>query len=502
MKIAILLLRSMLLLAAIYLNALSVHAQPAPEGQPLSKAQLEQLHRGYGMFIHFGLNTFNETEWSDGTLPVSSYKPTHLDCDQWVKTAKEAGFSYVILITKHHDGFCLWNSKYTDYGIASSPVKTDIVAAVAKACKKYGLKLGLYYSLWDRHEPVYKDDTAYLGYMKKQLTELLTNYGSICEIWFDGGWDKKETQWNIPEIYKLVKKLQPNCMVTVNHTIGETNNSHAIGQPVNFKEGDPIRFFPVDFRSKDPNLARWDDPKLYTWQGKKYYLPFEHTLCISDRWNWFQKKAMVPARPADELEELFYWCTANNNIMILNIPPDQTGRIRENERQRILQVADRLGIRNGKNALPAAPVNLAFNKKVTATSQADAHPATMATDYSLETYWEAKQPAASLEIDFGKAITFNRVSIMENAEMKDLGDDFSSIRIFRIGNYELQAYTDDKWTSFFKGDSIGACKIIKLSMPLTAQKIRLTILDAGGAAGINHISVAEDRKRLLRKVGM
>lgn len=119
----------------------------------------------------------------------------------------EAGFRYVVLVTKHHDGFCLWDSKYTDYDVASSPVPTDIIAAVAKACKKYGLQLGLYYSLWDRHEPSYKeaDFSRYVDYMAHQLTELMSNYGPICELWFDGGWDKPAQAWDIPRLYKLVK---------------------------------------------------------------------------------------------------------------------------------------------------------------------------------------------------------------------------------------------------------------------------------------------------------
>ena len=231
-----------------------------------------------------------------------------------MKTAKEAGFRYVILVTKHHDGFALWNSKYTDYDVASSPVKTDVVAAVAKACKKYGIELGLYYSLWDRHELSHNDPNpdAYVGFMKNQLTELLSNYGDICELWFDGGWAKKDADWKLAEVYAHIKKLQPGCLVTVNHTIGKKENITAVQQPQDMQEGDPIRFWPVDFSTKDPNLARWDDPKLYTYNNGNHYLILEHTLCLSDRWNWFQKKAILPARGVDELEELFYWATANN----------------------------------------------------------------------------------------------------------------------------------------------------------------------------------------------
>lgn len=126
-----------------------------PSTKP-NKTQELLIKRGYGMFIHFGVNTFSNHEWSDGKTPATLYNPTNLDCDQWVRVAKEAGFRYVLLITKHHDGFCLWDSKFTEYDVASSPVKTDVVAEVSKACKKYGLQFGVYYSLWDRHEPSYK----------------------------------------------------------------------------------------------------------------------------------------------------------------------------------------------------------------------------------------------------------------------------------------------------------------------------------------------------------
>ena len=271
--------------------------------------QQSQIKRGYGMFIHFGINTFNEVEWSKGNLPAASFNPTNLDCDQWIKTAKEAGFRYVILITKHHDGFCLWDSKFTDYDVAAAPVKTDVVAAVSKACKKYGLEFGLYYSLWDRHEPSHNDPNpqAYVEFMKHQLTELLTRYGTICELWFDGAWAKKDTAWHLAEVYDHIKKLQPNCLVTVNHTITIPEKNKGIRLPKDMKEGDPIRFHPVDFRTKDPNMARWDDPKLYKYVGEDTlrYLMFEHTICLSDRWNWFQKKAALPVRSLDELEELF-----------------------------------------------------------------------------------------------------------------------------------------------------------------------------------------------------
>ena len=166
----------------------SYPVEQIPATEP-NKYQLAQIERKFGMFIHFGMNTFNNTEWSDGTLPVDSYRPSAIDADQWVRTAYEAGMNYVVLITKHHDGFCLWDTDTTEYSVNYSPVKTDVVKAVSEACKKYGVKLGLYYSLWDRHEKCYKDDEKYVEYMLKHLSELTDGrYGEVVELWLDGGW--------------------------------------------------------------------------------------------------------------------------------------------------------------------------------------------------------------------------------------------------------------------------------------------------------------------------
>ena len=484
----------------LILLILSINLWSQNQSKVLTPSQIDQIERGYGMFIHFGVNTFNETEWSDGSLPASSYNPTDLDCDQWIKIAKEAGFRYVILVTKHHDGFCLWDSKYTDYDVASSPFKTDVVHAVAKACEKYGIKLGLYYSLWDRHEPSYQDTKVYRKYMKKQLTELMTNYGEICELWFDGGWDKADNDWNIPEIYEYVKKMQPRCLLTVNHTIGKPENISSIRQPLDYKNGDPIRYFPVDFRIKDPNLVRWDDPKYYERDGKMHYLAFEHTICLSDRWNWFQKKSTLAVRPLDELEALFYWGTANNNIMIMNVPPDQTGKIRTHEKHRIMELADRLGIRGGSAKLPAGPINLTFGQKVTASSESEEHSADKAIDFSLETYWAATDSVASLEIAFKNEIIFDRISMFEKAGMKSLGDYFSYIRTFSIREYELQSFSNGKWDTFYTSDLIGACKTIRFPEEMVAEKIRLKILRSDGVPSINHFSVSKNSTRSFRKV--
>lgn len=325
-----------------------------PSDQP-NKYQLEQMNRRFGMFIHFGINTFHNTEWSDGKLPIDSYNPTAIDADGWVKTAYEAGMNYVILITKHHDGFCLWDTQTTQYSVNYSPNKTDVVAEVAKACEKYGIKLGLYYSLWDRHEPCYKNDEAYAGFMEKHLTELMDGrYGEIVELWLDGSWDKACYQWQLDRIYNLVKTLQPKCQIGVNITIGKykkkKSNPTDRYQPRNYRENDPIRMFPSDFRLWDPHMCREDDPKIYTFNGEKYYLPFEQTICSrTDGWFYSDGYNDKPLRDIDEIVENYRILEKTNNLMVINLPPDKNGRLVQKDIDNLLLAADQLHIRRKYN---------------------------------------------------------------------------------------------------------------------------------------------------------
>lgn len=309
---------------------------PQPSTTP-SEAQKEQIKRKYGMFIHFGINTFHDEEWTDGSKPASTYAPTGIDAEHWIRTAKEAGMKYVILITKHHDGFCLWDSQYTEYDVASSANKTNVVEEVAKACKKYQIGLGLYYSLWDRkvnsEVEDWTKDEAYNQYMIKQLKELInivSPYTSIVEFWFDGGWVKPNYRWPIMDIYQTIKTQIPNCQVGINWSIGSPKNvdEHPI-LPENQQNGYPIRYFPSDFRLGDPYLPSPNDPKIFVHDGKKYYMPWESTVCISKR--WFYNTQYHEYKSIDELEKLFNTATSNDNILILNCPPNRKGKLRNED---------------------------------------------------------------------------------------------------------------------------------------------------------------------------
>lgn len=322
---------------------------PVPSDRP-SAAQQKQIDRKYGMFIHFGINTFHDEEWTDGSKPASSYAPSAIDAEQWIISAKEAGMKYVILTAKHHDGFCLWDSKYTDYDVASSGNSTDVIEEVAKACRKHGIGLGLYYSLWDRKVNGNVDDrsadAAYNAYMLAQLDELMKKvkkYTHVVEFWFDGGWAKESYRWPLLDIYQTIKSMEPDCLVGINWTIGTPENMDTQSiTPDKQKEGFPIRYFPSDFRLGDPYLPEDDDPKLFTYSGNTYYMPWESTVCLGRY--WFYNSKDTEFKTAVELAKLYRQCTKNDNILILNCPPGPDGRLREHNVELLKELRKVLGI--------------------------------------------------------------------------------------------------------------------------------------------------------------
>jgi alpha-L-fucosidase len=317
--------------------------EPTPSTKPGSY-QLAQIKRKYGMFIHFGINTFYDQEWTDGSKPPGSYKPLAVDADQWIKTAKLAGMKYVILVTKHVDGFCLWDSKYTTYDVGSSGNKTNVVEEVAKACKKNGISMGVYYSLWDRHQNGNVRDTsldsAYNSYMLSQIEELIhiiDKYTKPVELWLDAGWEKERARWPIAKIYQLVKSIAPQCQVGVNWSIGLPDNpdpDSSFVLPTMQKEGYPIRYFPSDFRMGDPYLPANPDPKLFSHNGNLYYMPWETTVCISQK--WFYNTTDTICKTPNELLQLYKKATAQDNILILDLPPDRSGKLRKKDIELVL----------------------------------------------------------------------------------------------------------------------------------------------------------------------
>jgi alpha-L-fucosidase len=325
-----------------------------PKAEP-TEAQRKWMDLNFGMFVHFGINTYYDTEWSDGTLDPVKFNPTELDTDQWCRVAKEAGMKYIVLITKHHDGFCLWPSKYTDYSVKVSPYKGDLLGELVKSAHKYDLKIGLYYSLWDRHEKSHDtDDWAYVDFMKKQIKELLTNYGPIVELWFDGFWKKQKSgwtskkeiigehvesggvvtraeefieawrmegayRWQMDHLYQYIKSLQPDCLVMNNSTTSYP--------------GVPLH--PVDIRSGEKYTDPTPDKKVWRWNGGEVYMPMQIETTMSTKGNeqfpsgnWFWHEWDHSAASREQIQKWLETANQMNANLLLNVGPMANGKLR------------------------------------------------------------------------------------------------------------------------------------------------------------------------------
>ena len=452
-----------------------------PSEKP-NPAQQKQIDRKYGMFLHFGMNTYLGKQWSDGTDPASAYNPPADLAEkaaEWVRIAKKAGMRSIVLTTKHHEGFCLWDSKYTEHDIANPaiPHKIDVVRAVSDACKKEGIAFSVYYSLWDRNAPSYKDADKhkYIVYMKNQLEELMTQYGPVAELWFDGAWDRKNPEdWYLPEVYDFVKRLQPECQIATNWTIGK--------HPIDMREGDSILYFPSDFRLWDPYLPTWDDPKVYRNNGKNYYLPFESTQTISVLGNWFYDETDRSVRDIEDLEEIFYVSTRNNNCLLLNVPPDKNGVIIPEYEERIYELAKLLGIEDGKEL----PSQMKRPNSLTAFAEAQAssvyksdelhYGADYAVDSDVSTSWVSADSTGWLEISLQKESTFNQILVIEGGN--------------HIKKHSVEIKKGKEWVPIHEGEMLCDENIesfmgygfgtIQLPKPVQAKQVRLNIQSSNG----------------------
>ncbi|MBN1937705.1 MAG: alpha-L-fucosidase [Anaerolineae bacterium] len=277
----------------------------------------------FGLFCHFGINTFYGKEWSDGTLDPAGFEPVKLDARQWVETAQAVGARYLVFTAKHHDGFCLWPTETTDYSVAASPYKGDVVGELAQACRDLGMPLGLYLSPWDRHEPCYPDAEAYDRFYARQLTELCTRYGPLFEIWFDGaGSEGRVYNWEM--IMALVDRHQPQAMVfnMGRKTIRWVGNEDGL--------------------AADPNyyVVRATEISAFTNQtealAEGVYLPPECDVAIRRNWFW-QPDDLHTLKSVEHLLGIYYRSVGLGGNLLLNVPPDRDGLIAAEDRARLLE---------------------------------------------------------------------------------------------------------------------------------------------------------------------
>ena len=422
--------------------------------------QLAWQQAEFACFIHFGVNTFTDREWGDGTEDPAIFNPTAFDARQWVQVCKDAGMRKLILTAKHHDGFCLWPSKYTEHSVRSSLWKNgqgDVVREVSDACREMGLLFGVYLSPWDRHEPTYGDSPEYNQYFLNQLRELLTQYGDVAEVWFDGacaeGPNGKLQVYDWDAYYGLIRELQPDAAISIcgpdvrwcGNEAGDTRDSEWSVIPLDAGAMDK------DLGSRERLMKAAGEGVALKWQAAQ--------VDVSIRPGWFYHPADDgKVKSLDHLLEIYYGSVGGNAELLLNIPPDRRGLIHENDARRLRELGRVLAATYGED--------LALGAAASASAQhSDAHGAAATTDADKDTYWTTEKgiTAAAIEYDLGEVKTFNRALLQEHLPTGQ-----------RVEAFALDAWGGTDWRTVAEATVIGYKRLLRFD-DVTASRVRVRI---------------------------
>jgi alpha-L-fucosidase len=446
----------------------AAHVKPSP--RQLKWQQLELT-----AFFHFGINTFTNKEWGDGKEDPKIFNPTQLDAKQWVRTMKEAGFKQVILTAKHHDGFCLWPSKFTAHSVKSSPWKGgngDVVKEVAAACNYYKIGFGIYLSPWDRNYKDYGDSKIYNAYFENQLTELLSNYGEIAEVWFDGangtGPNGKKPVYDFNSWYKLIRKLQPKATIAVmGPDVRWVGTESGYGRETEWSvlpADDNMLKAIADHSQKEVTFVPMGDKmnedlgsrsKILNAKGLVWY-PAETDVSIRDGWFYHPEQDNKVKTP-EKLMDIYFAAVGRNSVLLLNVPPDKKGLISESDSKVLKEWAF---LRNELFA-----VNLAKEATLKTTS---GYNVKQIIDGNTETFFIAgrKDTTAIINLTFAKPTTFNVLSLQEHIETGQ-----------RVEKFTLSYKEGGEWKIATVGTTIGYKRLLKFKS-ITATEIRLDILSS------------------------
>lgn len=317
-----------------------------------SPSQLAWQQMELTAFLHFGINTFTDREWGDGTEDPALFNPTDLDADQWVRTLRSAGFKMVILTAKHHDGFCLWPTATTRHSVASSPWKEgrgDVVREVREACERHGMKFGVYLSPWDRNAPCYGDSPAYNRFFIDQLTELLTNYGEVHEVWFDGangeGPNGKKQVYDWDAFYETIRRLQPNAVMAImGDDVRWVGNEKGLGRETEWSAtvltpGVYGRAAENNRRLGISNLAKdLGSREMLAQATELFWYPSEVDVSIRPGW-FYHATEDARVKSLKHLTDIYFQSVGYNSVLLLNVPPDRRGRIHAADSTRLQEFA-------------------------------------------------------------------------------------------------------------------------------------------------------------------
>lgn len=458
---------------------------PPPEAVlPLpSAAQMEWHEMEMNAFIHFTTNTFTGKEWGFGDEDPSIFNPSDFNADQWISTLKDAGFKGAILTCKHHDGFCLWPSEYTEHDVASSPWKDgkgDVVKEVADACKKHGLEFGVYLSPWDRNHPEY-GRPPYIDYYRNQLKEIFSKYGPVFEMWFDGanggdgyygGANEKrsingKTYYDWPQTLAMIRDIEPDIIFFSDAGPGVrwVGNERGFVSETNWNTITPDTLYAGKAGISD--LLNTGHPDGTHW------IPAEVDVSIRPGW-FYHEDEDAKVKSPEKLFDIYMTSVGRGSTLLLNMPPDKRGLINE------IDVAALKGWR--KMLDEAFGNNLAAKAGVTASEyrgDSRQYEAANITDGDKETYWTTNDETktASFEVDLGKPQTVTYVLLQEYIKLGQ-----------RVKEFKVEAFTDGGWQPVGAGTTIGYKRILKVD-PIETDKLRISITDSKACPVISNVEV-------------
>ena len=452
-----------------------------------TERQVAHQEMEFYAFIHFGVNTFTNNEWGNGGESEDIFNPTKLDAEQWAKAVKSAGMTGMILTCKHHDGFCLWDTKYTDHNVMNSPYGKDIVKQVSDACRKYGIKFGVYLSPWDRFNPKYGTGKEYDDYFVGQLTELLTNYGDVFEVWFDGACGEgpygKKQYYDFDRYYEVIRELQPDANISCcgpdvrwcGNEGGFTRSSEWSVVPErtrkteiieeNSQHNDDSEFRERHISASDSDLGsrgQLADERDLIW------FPAEVNTSIRPGWFWHPEEN-DRVKSVEQLADVYMRSVGGNATFLLNIPPTNEGLFHENDVRTLEELGNYLRAAFAENLVPDAVLSCD-------SAAPDCGIDAVKTD-SYESWYMPESSKAEIAVKLPQNEKIGYVVIKENILMSQ-----------RIERFAVDVWENGGYHEVYSGTTVGYKRIIPLNN-IETDNVRIRILDSRVAPTVSFIGV-------------
>jgi alpha-L-fucosidase len=461
---------------------------PAPYGPVPSDRQLAWHELGCTAFLHFSINTFTDKEWGYGDEDPNLFQPAKFDPDAIAGTLRAAGFAGCILTCKHHDGFCLWPTRTTEHCVRTSSWKGgrgDVVGALAAAASRQGLRFGVYLSPWDRNSPYY-GSARYIEIYRQQLTELLTGYGPIFEVWHDGanGGDgfyggaretrtiDKRTYYDWPKTWDLVRSLQPGAVIfsDVGPDIRWVGNERGIAGDPCWAAYDPVG---ADGGPASPGNVRERESPTGHRHGS-HWLPAECDVSIRPGWFWHEKENARVKTPA-QLVDLYYKSVGRGANLLLNVPPNRDGLLQDED----VRALDGFG----RYVRTTFAGDLATKARVTASNvrgKDSTFRAANLIDGQPHTAWATDDAvlAADVVFDFSRAVTFGVIAVKEDIRLGQ-----------RVDAFAVDRWNAGNWEPLASATSIGPRRFLRLDKPVTATRLRLRVTEASASPVLSQFSL-------------